>query len=1154
MSNPDLPLSAALFQVGQIRLAELSVYNWGSFNGLHTARIDPQGTLVTGDNGAGKSTFIDGLMALLLPAGKATFNVAAAQGDRTDRTLLSYMRGSFGSTHDGAGTRVRSKREAAVVTGLRAFYEGDDGSRITLAGLFWTTQSTNALADVKRVYVVAKRNLTLKEILDAFGEGNTRALKQWLRDDPAITCCDEHFAEYQELYRKLLYMENKNAPALLSRALGLKKIDDLTGLIRELVLEPSSVKEDARKVVDEFADLVAIHQKLIDARKQQEQLSRLPELDQNIKKAQQELAQLTDERNGLPVYFAEVGVRLWGERIHEYQKSLEELQRQLKDTRQAEIDANKLVERRHEEYLQFGGDKVESLKKEIGYEKDRLSRVITESSHYQQDAKNLGLAEQLVESRFLENQAWVASHLSDIERDNRESQDRFGETAAELSQLQQQQKLVGDEIREIEARPDSNIDVRFQQLRDELVQSLGLDKNQFMYIGELVDVSEEQRGWQGAIERSLGGLRTTLAVPGDCYSMVTRWLNARHTGLHVRVQVIDSAKAVAGQAVFKTNGFLRKLVWREHPYREWLKHHLARFDLQCVASTEELDETPFSMTQQGLMHLDHGRFEKKDQHRIDDRRQWYLGFSNKSRLALLNEDNKGLLQQISDVNKLVKQAREALNDITARKTLLEKFQDYRWDDINAPYWRDKVEQLQNDLQKLEQSGGDLRQAEQDWEEAKQKLSLLSQERETLVGEEAVLTEKISDAASRQKKAAVLAATGLDSATRSKLEDRIDFLTADNLDYLDVLQGKYNKQLDELLDSWRRKKDGAEKSAVGIMSAFRAHEKWQVIASDWGADIASLVEYLQHLQKLSEDGLPNLVEQFIERLNKHATQSLARIRTKLESEREDIIERIDVINQVLQRTEFKAGSYLKLGTRREKFPHVQDFEKQLVRVLSQVTSDDHEARYRQLEKVVEVLDKASNPTTSGTQESLRLLDPRYQMSFYAEELDAQTQEVRDVLESSSGKSGGEKESFAGTIVAASLAYVLTPEGYDHPVYSTVFLDEAFSNTAETVSRRVLRVFKELHIHVNLITPYKNLNLARESARSLLIAERDQDNHASHLCEVTWEEIDQKMEAQREQTLKQQADELGIHIEPLDGVYPDTGSAGLLADMDVGYAGN
>lgn len=233
--------------------------------------------------------------------------------------------------------------------------------------------------------------------------------------------------------------------------------------------------------------------------------------------------------------------------------------------------------------------------------------------------------------------------------------------------------------------------------------------------------------------------------------------------------------------------------------------------------------------------------------------------------------------------------------------------------------------------------------------------------------------------------------------------------------------------------------------------------------------------------------------------------------------------------MLARTEFRPGSHLKLGSKVEQYPHVQDFNRQVRTVLSQATSDDHEARFERLQSVIQILEKAINTATSNTLESLRLLDPRYQMSFYAEERDAVTQEVRDVLASSSGKSGGEKESFAGTIVAASLAYVLTPDGYDKPVYCTVFLDEAFSNTAEAVSRRVLRVFKELHIHVNLITPYKNLNLARESARSLLIAERDQKNHESRLCEVTWEEIDERLEQQRQQKLGIEARALGVELE-------------------------
>ena len=304
-----------------------------------------------------------------------------------------------------------------------------------------------------------------------------------------------------------------------------------------------------------------------------------------------------------------------------------------------------------------------------------------------------------------------------------------------------------------------------------------------------------------------------------------------------------------------------------------------------------------------------------------------------------------------------------------------------------------------------------------------------------------------------------------------------------------------------------------------MTGFRS--KWEAITADWGADLASLPDYLNHLAQLDKDGLPALVEEFQKRLNKHTTQSLAGIRQRIDSEREEIGERIDTINRVLARTEFKAGSFLRLGIQNDQFEHVQHFNRLLKQVMEQLTGDDHEARFAALQQVIEILDKASAPSTMHTLESLRLLDPRHQLSFYAEEIGLEDGVIRDVLKSSSGKSGGEKESFAGTIVAASLAYVLTPDGYDRPVYSTVFLDEAFSNTAEAVSRRVLRIFKELHIHVNLITPFKNLNLARESAHSLIIAERDGATHESRLCEVTWEEIDQR--------LQQQADDLSIVLE-------------------------
>ncbi|MGC1507070.1 ATP-binding protein [Ketobacter sp.] len=1122
-----------LFSQGQIRLSELSVFNWGSFHGLHTAAIDPEGTLVTGDNGAGKSTFIDGLMALLLPAGKATFNVAAAQGDRSDRSLLSYMRGSFGSAHDGASTRVKSKREKGVVTGLRALYRADDGSCITLAALFWTTSATNTLGEVKRVYLVAKRSLQLKELLDAFGEGNTRQLKQWLRDDPAITDCDSNFSDYQELYRKHLYMDNKNAPALLSRALGLKKIDDLTKLIRELVLEPSGVKEDAKNVVEEFADLVAIHDQLIDAKEQYSHLSRLPELAESIAKATKSLDSLLLEKSNLSTYFGEALSILWAEKLEDIGKALDSISREIRSVEIDESDAQSSLEKRHEEYLNVGGDKVESLKKDIKHAQESLEGVIRQSSNYQRDCQNLGLSTDLTESAFLANKTLADGQAENLEQLKNQGLESFAEVRAELSRNENAVKEIENDIREIEARPNSNIHKDYQKLRDQIVDSLNLPADDLVFIGELLGVKEEERSWQGAIERALGGLKLTLLVPQRSYSMVTRWLNVRHTGLHVRVQVVLGNQS--DYVEFSEKGFLRKLVWKEHAYRDWLKKHLSKYDLQCVAGTDELDATPFSMTKEGLVHKEKGRFEKKDQTRIDNRRDWYLGFSNKSRLAILHNDKNELEQVCAELKERDRKSLDELQKISDQEKLWERLSAYTWEQINAPYWQKRLESVKADLNALEKSGGDLEVARSRWDAAKDHLQKIQESKGQLLTKKGSLGNDKSHAQEQLDKFQQLAAAGMTDEVRQVLQSRVGDIRLEDAHR----QADFEKAIDGELDKIRTAKSTAENVANGIMGSFRGKDKWQPITVDWPTGLEGLQYYLEHYTYIETEGLPELIDQFKERLNKHATQSLARIKTKLESEREDILERIDTINRVLKRTEFKQGSHLRLGSKREKYPHVLEFERKVRSALSHATSDDHEARFRLLSEVVDILNKASAPGTSTNEESKRLLDPRYQMSFFAEEIDSQTLEVRDVLESSSGKSGGEKESFAGTIVAASLAYVLTPDGYDRPIYCTVFLDEAFSNTAEAVSRRVLRVFKELHIHVNLITPYKNLNLARESARSLLIAERDPELHESHLCEVTWEEIDQRMAQQKQSAqLKEIAGEVELkelgntEVEPSD----------------------
>lgn len=1112
-----------LFAQGQIRLAEISVFNWGSFHDLHTARIDPEGTLITGDNGAGKSTFIDGLMALLQPASKASFNVAAAQGDRSDRSLLTYMRGSYGSEHDGSSTKVKSKREKAVTTALRALYTADDGSQITLIGLFWVGQGKNSLSDVNRLYMIASRNVLLTEVLEIFAEANTRQLKQHFnpKTDQRIHYFDSDFKSYQDMYRKYLFMDNQNAPALLARALGLKKIDDLTKLIRELVLEPSNLREIAQMAVNEFADLEANYKHLVDTREQVEHLQRLPQCAEQINELTQRLAELSLEKQSIAAYFGELFAALWAEKLQQLEQELAQLSQQFQQLEQQEQDAEARQERCHEEYLQLGGGLIEKLQSNLIHIHENLQRVIRASSNYQKDAQQLNLGIELREANLKSNQQLVLEQLKNIEQDSQISFEQYSNVDQQAKILKDKITVLENEIQEIEKCPDSNInDTNLLLMREKLIQDLQFEEHELMFIGELLDVKDNEKVWQGAIERALGGLKTTLLVPQDRYSLVTKWVNARNNKTHVRLQVINTKQVE--HAHFKDNGFLRKLVWREHAYRDWLKQHLLRFDLSCVTDTQALDDTPFSMTQQGLIHLERGRFEKKDQQRIDDRKAWCLGFSNKSRLALLQYEKTQLEQEKVEADSLVQAALLNAKQINDRQNKLNNFLEYKWEEINLPYWQQRKVETEQDLQRLQQVDSDAEQARERWEAAKDDLKQIHLQKGELQSARGQLEQQHRDTQLKQQKAQQAANQGMSEDARQLLKQRIGEIK--QLD--DALQVDIERKLERLIGQANDQKSTVSNIANGIMVSFRSKDKWAHIPlqREWATGLVALDDYVAYLQELQQEGLPDLVEQFQQRLHKHTTQSLSLIQDKLSANREDIIDRINMINQVLKRTEFKLGSYLRLGYKKEKYPHVQDFEQRLKQVLSGINSEEYERRFKHLAELMMILDKASSSATANTQESLRLLDPRYQMSFHAEEVDAQTGEIRDVLESSSGKSGGEKESFAGTIVAASLAYVLTPDGYDYPIYSTVFLDEAFSNTAEAVSRRVLKVFKALKIHVNLITPYKNLNLARESARSLLIAERDIDHHESHLCEVTWQEIDERMQKHKQA----QAEQLGIHL--------------------------
>ena len=122
------------------RLEYTEVYNWGTFD-EKVWRFTPgaETGLVTGDIGSGKSTIVDALTTLLVPAHKAAYNKAAG-ADAKERTLRSYVEGHYKSERSEATGKSRGKglrenrRTYSVILGVFTNEAYDE--TVTLAQVF----------------------------------------------------------------------------------------------------------------------------------------------------------------------------------------------------------------------------------------------------------------------------------------------------------------------------------------------------------------------------------------------------------------------------------------------------------------------------------------------------------------------------------------------------------------------------------------------------------------------------------------------------------------------------------------------------------------------------------------------------------------------------------------------------------------------------------------------------------------------------------------------------------------------------------------------------------------------------------------------------------------------------------------------------------
>lgn len=1074
-------------------LTSLEVFNWGPFQGKHRCEIDPHGSAIIGPTGSGKTTLVDALMTLLAPLPK--YNLASTGGHESDRDLISYIRGVSG-TESAKGENDHVARPGRTTTGIAANYFGG-GELVTLGSIMWVDGGSNAADDLKKIWFFAKDiDQPLDELLRLHHEGGKLAITRFVREMVGLrtyTSKKEYSAQLRSFFEV-----GENAFSLLNRAAGLKQLNSIDQIFRELVLDDRSAFDRAIEVASEFDTLQGIYTELQTARRQRDSLLPVATQQEALDKARIKLSQHQHLKTLLPTWFADVAATLWQTEVERVGMVLDETQRELEAEQNEAARCQIRLDALQEQYLQVGGSAIEGLTETISTKQKLADGIHRNAGDYQNFVRQLGLADDLDEISFQKNRALLPGQMAIIGQKYENSRDATLETAAQLREQKTKAEALENEIREVKARPGSNISTPYQTFREALAAHLGLAVRELPFIAELVEVKPEESHWRGAIERAIGPERLRILVPAGHLAEALSWVNRRDNRLHVRLQRADASPPPAR---FFDDGFTRKLNYRDHPLRENVKHLLSQRDRHCVGSSEALRHTDHGMTAEGTMSDRDGRFEKQDQRPISE--GWMTGFNNAHQLQALAKQLLEIQSAVEHSEIETKKRRRVEDTLQQQLTIIAQLEKLEFPEIDLPRAERELANLRERLAALTKPDSKTAQAKSKYDAAhvdrenhRKRIDKLNQ---TLGGHETAL----QTARDEYQHAFGRRGSGLSEADAILAAKAFPITESQTVRLLGDAEREAQKEIDAKIGRSEEQQSTTEQRLVRAMESAKREDTGAL--SETGTELRDVPDYLARLKILVNEALPEKLKRFLDYLNLSSGQGVTQLLSHIENEVSIIEERVAELNTTLSRVDFRQGQFLQLEPVKVIHESLRSLTTahQRLRVVAMRGDDDQgEAHYRALGELIRIIrEAAENRRTLASQ---ALLDPRHRLQFFVVETDRITGQVSGRRTGSQTGSGGEKEMMASYILTASLSYALCPVGAPRPRYATIVLDEAFSKSSPAAASRIIDALRHFGLHPLFVTPNKEITLLKAHTRSAILV-HNKDKRAT-LTSLSWQQIE------------------------------------------------
>jgi uncharacterized protein YPO0396 len=685
-------------RVTGFRLAHFEAYNWGTYDkSIVTLSLEKNNGLLTGDIGSGKSTLVDALTTLLVPHQKIIYNKAAGAETR-ERSLYSYVVGEYKSSQDEnfGNAKAVALRDSSSFSVLLARFENEGfDESLSIAQFFYIVSN-----QVNKFFVVSQGDIGIKK--DFFNFNDIRELKKRLRNYHHTRVYDS-FKEYAKDFSRVMGIKNDQALNLFYQTVSLKSIGNLTQFLRTHMLEISDTNQQVETLCSNFSDLNHTHELVVKAKEQIALLTPISKESKRYKGFEEEIEKFHSMSEVLPLYIAtykkallEVKLKELGIALTKANSSRVKLQEQLEKfenditTIKVEIGRN-------------GGDRLNQIESEIKHTSTQLEVTKKANESYNGIVKALGLGAVSNEHRFLHTLEALSKEYEEIDADIDTIDNKVMFEKHSIDRYATQKREIDMEILYLEAHP-SNIPQRVAKIRDEMAEHLGVEREALPFVGELINVIDEE--WGGAIERVLHNFALSLIVDKALYGEVTTYVDS--TKLKGKLVYLKVDKTVQTNTVFTSvpHSILDKLELKvDSPFINWLNAELYHhFNISCVRNLEEFRRFKKALSINGQFKTNLVRHEKDDRYAIEDKTRWVLGWDNLVKLQQFQQEKQALEEKVTYSKSMLVTNEKLKKEMQTKRDYLRDALKYETFEMIDWYGYSKlIEQLQDEKYELEKS-------------------------------------------------------------------------------------------------------------------------------------------------------------------------------------------------------------------------------------------------------------------------------------------------------------------------------------------------------------------------------------------------------------------------------------------------------------------